>query len=445
MNCRSFLKRIPELLDRDPDPAETDELTEHAGVCHKCATELDAATWALSTVSPSLKLTASPSLKERTMKQILTLDSQPNAIDLASTGGKSSIGHRWRYAVAAAAVLAVLALIALPVFKGSSSTVFADAMETLRKVSACTYTLTNIMEGTPTMQSRTSYKEPGRMRTDSGAPGMSSVVTSIMDLNKKKLVTLKHAQKQCVTFDLTGSATASQQDSATMGLFEELRRIPDSGAEPIGTKEIGGIEAVGFRAKSADRPGMSFVIWADPDRKRLLLVEFDFDNIKGMKGEVSDFDFDAQLDDSLFSLDPPEGYTVTEGQAIETEEPSEEAFIKFLRTVAEDTEGDFFPPSLDRAGLRKANQFRKKTAPNPPMSESERMKQGVELTRGLMFVGQMTSANDFHYAGEGIVLGNAQEPICWYKPAGAQDYRVIYGNLSVRDTAPGDLPSTATK
>ena len=436
MNCREFLKRIPELLDRDPDPVVTDDLMKHTGVCPRCAAELDAAMSVLSAVSPSLKLKASPGLKERTMKQILTLDSQPNAVRPASIGRRISIAHPWRYVVAAAAVLAIIAVFT---FKGGSSNAFAEAMEQLRKVNACTYTMTIKVVGMPTMQMKTSFKEPGRMRMEASVLGMSSAATSIIDVNRKKLVVLMHPSKQCLTYDLTGNTTAPQQGSE-LGLFEELRRIPDSGAQPIGTKEIGGIKAVGFRAS---RAGMSYVIWTDPGKKRIVLVEYENDNVKGMKGEISDFDFDAQLDDSLFSVDPPKGYTVTDGQSLKMEEPSEEAFIKFLRKWAENTEGDLFLPSLDTAGLMKATISRKKTAPNPPMSEF--LKQNQENTIGLMFAMQMTSANDFHYAGEGVALGDAQKPICWYKPTGAQNYRVIYGDLSVRETAPGDLPSTGTK
>ena len=454
MNCREFLKRMPELLDRDPDPASTAELMEHAGTCARCAAELVTAMSALSAVSPSLTLKASPGLKERTMKQILTLDSQPNAIRPASIGRRISIARPWRYVAAAAAVLAILAVFT---FKGGSSNAFAEAMEQLRKVNACTYTLTTMMEGMPKIQMKTSYKEPGRMRVEAGVPGMSSAATatSIIDTNRKKLITLIHASKQCITYDLTGNTTALQQ-GADLGLFEELRRIPASGAQPIGTKQIGQCKAIGFRAT---RPGWTFTIWADPDKRQVLFVEYECDNVKGMKGELSDFNFDAKLDDSLFSLDPPKGYTVTDGQTLKMAEPSEEAFIKFLRKWAEEHEGNLFPPSLspgdmmnnifrenfDRArkSAMKADRSRKKTAPGPPKSES--MQQNLENTLGLMFATQMTKANDFHYAGEGIALGNAQKPICWYKPTGAQNYRVIYGDLSVRETAPGNLPSTGTK
>jgi hypothetical protein len=30
--------------------------------------------------------------------------------------------------------------------------------------------------------------------------------------------------------------------------------------------------------------------------------------------------------------------------------------------------------------------------------------------------------------------------MCWWKPAGSKTYWVVYGDLSVRDVAPKDLP-----
>jgi outer membrane lipoprotein-sorting protein len=431
---------MPELLDRDPDPAAANDLMEHAGVCQKCAAELAAAMSALSAVSPSIILKASPGMKERTMKQILSLDSQSMTVKPASTGRRFMIVHPWRYAAAAAVALAI---ILVSTFKGGSSNAFAQVMEQIRKVSACTYTMTHLTENEPKTQKKTFYKDPGRMRMETVAPGTpEDAVISIGDVGRKKLIILKPVTKQYISYDLTGDLSSSKQN-ADVSLFEELRRIPDSGAQSIGTKEIGGIVAEGFRASQS---GMSYVIWADPDTQRIMLVEFESENVKGMKGELSDFDFDAQLDDSLFSVDPPPGYTVTDSQTIKVEKPSEEIFIRFLRKGAQDTEGDLFLPSLDAVGLKKSGMSRKKTAPPLPLPGSQEFTQLVhENTMALMFAMMMTGENDFHYAGEGVSLGDAQKPICWYKPTGAQNYRVIYGDLSVRDTAPGDLPSTDKK
>ena len=36
-------------------------------------------------------------------------------------------------------------------------------------------------------------------------------------------------------------------------------------------------------------------------------------------------------------------------------------------------------------------------------------------------------------------LGQADVPICWWKPEGSQTYRVIFGDLSQRDLDKADL------
>jgi hypothetical protein len=51
--------------------------------------------------------------------------------------------------------------------------------------------------------------------------------------------------------------------------------------------------------------------------------------------------------------------------------------------------------------------------------------------------------NSVRYLGKGVKLGDKSRIVCWYKLKGAKDptiYRVLYGDLSVKDVAPKDLP-----
>jgi hypothetical protein len=52
----------------------------------------------------------------------------------------------------------------------------------------------------------------------------------------------------------------------------------------------------------------------------------------------------------------------------------------------------------------------------------------------------LPSESDWHYVGKDVKFGEADKPIFWYKPEGSQTYRVIYGDLSVKDVAQEDLP-----
>jgi hypothetical protein len=59
--------------------------------------------------------------------------------------------------------------------------------------------------------------------------------------------------------------------------------------------------------------------------------------------------------------------------------------------------------------------------------------------QGMMFYNMLGSQNDSHYAGMGVKLGTPNRPIFWYKPTGADNYRVMYADLSVKEMTPGDL------
>jgi len=39
-----------------------------------------------------------------------------------------------------------------------------------------------------------------------------------------------------------------------------------------------------------------------------------------------------------------------------------------------------------------------------------------------------------------VKLGDADAPVCWWKPPGSTTYRIIYGDLSARDVEAGNLP-----
>lgn len=60
--------------------------------------------------------------------------------------------------------------------------------------------------------------------------------------------------------------------------------------------------------------------------------------------------------------------------------------------------------------------------------------------RGIKFVHKLPESSDWHYAGKDATFGDADTPVFWYRPEGSQTYRVIYGDLSLKDVAPENLP-----
>ena len=61
-------------------------------------------------------------------------------------------------------------------------------------------------------------------------------------------------------------------------------------------------------------------------------------------------------------------------------------------------------------------------------------------TLACAFAEQLPEGSNWQYVGEDVKLGEATKAVCWWKPPGSETYRVVYGDLSVRDVEPKDLP-----
>ncbi len=64
----------------------------------------------------------------------------------------------------------------------------------------------------------------------------------------------------------------------------------------------------------------------------------------------------------------------------------------------------------------------------------------TQMFNSLLFVANLPKESNWRYAGNGVKLGTADKAIFWYKPAGSEKYRVIYGDLSVKEINEADLP-----
>jgi hypothetical protein len=182
---------------------------------------------------------------------------------------------------------------------------------------------------------------------------------------------------------------------------------------------------------------------------------------------LSDFQFDVPLDESLFSLTPPEGYKMQE-MNMDWSGGGEKDVIEILRRSA-DMDNGVFPESLldqklimkitmkttmkwsfemgKQAAIAAAKHAKERAEGKepektvPPEMPPEMQKEQSETSN---LIGRMTTFltenTGWKYAGKGVKLGDAQTPIFWYIPKGSKQGRVIYGDLSVRDIAVDQLP-----
>jgi outer membrane lipoprotein-sorting protein len=368
-----------------------------------------------------------------------------------------------RMAIPIAAAL-LLALGGLVYFESLTSVgpavAWADVAAKLRDARTLTYTTTIQGQAVP-MTSRFWMKSPGRMRMES-----SNGFISIMDGDPETQLfldaptkTAYFARPRKKRSDSGGAKSAPPTDPKAKARvtgkfvpgvqvvdrlrekdgkfefsgFDNLRNLANIKGEPIGKKQIGEVEAQGFRIL---KNGISHIAWIDPKTRLPLVIEHTLHTgDKDVTIIMSDFVFDAPLDDALFSLVPPAGYKVTEGPLVIA--TSEESFVELLRLYAEKS-GGTFPPKLDDwADYDKqlqTDQYKKPGAATDP-----KFLQLVQtVTRGLMFV--LQNKDKYVYRPAGIKLGDADKMLLWYRPEGSDEYRVIYGDLHIGTLASDQVP-----
>jgi len=334
--------------------------------------------------------------------------------------------------------LAIAAAILVAVFIGfhpiGGSSVYADVVKQLQKARTLIYTATSStpIEGMPDMEMEITFKEPGYMRIMMPG-GYVSVFNSI----EGKGLSIIPARKQFVEIDMTNLPDDIGQRE--FDVIEKLRTLPERADEDLGERTMDGRTVHGFHVKEG---GMINTVWIDPQTRDLVLVEMEFVNAPGMNSTMTNFQFDVELDDSLFSLTPPEGYTQVVDQ-LDVSEVGEQDLIKFLRLWTTWTKDSTFPPTLNPPELAKVSMEMVKEGKfgdDHEITDQEQQKYAIQMTRGLMYVLGLPTESNWRYAGEDVKYGQADTPIFWYQPEGSQTYRVIYGDLNVKDVALEDLP-----
>jgi hypothetical protein len=183
----------------------------------------------------------------------------------------------------------------------------------------------------------------------------------------------------------------------------------------------------------------------DSDPFRLNAPEMEWSYLSAIGSAQHDIVFDANLDESLFSLEPPSDFAV-ERQAPPPQVTEGEA-VEYLGVLAEFNDNTFpdqlspVPFSSDRLNrVWQKPQAQRSVAEQKLLDTNQhymRLGLGMPLVH---FLNASAEPGSFRYLGKGVKVGDSGRQVCWYRLKGALTYRTVYGDLTAKDVASEELP-----
>ncbi|MHC4796146.1 MAG: hypothetical protein ACYTF1_05835, partial [Planctomycetota bacterium] len=233
--------------------------------------------------------------------------------------------HIWRIIMnsritrlAAAAVIIIAVLIGFTRF-GNGGLAFAEVLEQIRSYSY-KFDLTIGDQSTQTIKAM--VLEAGRTRME--APVGLGKISYIYDATQDKTLILFHQFKAAVRkIPTTGEyAEAGLLFSLCTSPIENLWNLRDGTEEELGEKQIEGLTAKGFKVTQEDQLySYDLIIWANVKTGAPVLVKISAKSLeepsKSVTFVMNNFDLDVELDESLFSLDLPSGYVLTNQKSLD--------------------------------------------------------------------------------------------------------------------------------
>jgi outer membrane lipoprotein-sorting protein len=361
----------------------------------------------------------------------------------------------WTFKASAMLGIAASVLVSYVVLSNSVgiSQAFADVAEALNNVHSATWKTTSVVKG-PQNQSFTwigigMFLAPSHERTETTIASGVKVI-QIVDGQKDKTLTLDPDKKTATVINLKNLPPENPFGKTFQGLRELVAGAQNGRAgkvERLDGETIDGRRAQGFRIRLGE---IEVKIWADP--KTLLPVRVEETTSASPEARLftivmTDFQIGMDLDESLFSLDVPVGYTVGQATQIDLSKKPIAYLAETLKMAAEYNDG-VFPPTLrgdegiDGIVQRAAAKLGEQHSKDSP----EMLKQVTDLamklggTFGFLF-SLSPDANDWHYAGKDVKLNTPNRPIFWYKPyKSSPSYQVLYADLSIKEVPSEEAP-----
>ena len=271
-------------------------------------------------------ISTNPKADQAVFNEVLT--AQEKMIEARAAKSKPSV---WRTIMkssitklAAAAVIIITVVLGVHYFGGSAGTnaAFGNVIGYLQTHSY-TFDLTSDSviwgisgKGMNPITIKAMVMELGRMRLD--YPTMAGKISSITNLNTGKTLLLFHQNKTGVLVEesvLKKDIGAQEILTLCTRPIASLWNLRNGEEERLGEKEIDGRTVTGSKFSQKDDFEYDITIWADKQKNTPYLVEIiskptTDKSFPVIKWTLKNFNLDVKLDEKLFSLDVPDGYTL---------------------------------------------------------------------------------------------------------------------------------------
>jgi hypothetical protein len=431
MKCTETKELLVGYFEGLLEDSEQQAVEEHLKDCSVCRAELQELKGLRDRLETNGKALAQSNLENDVMNQVIreqntrlkAASRATDALKIRRTIMKSPVTR-----IAAAAAVIIVAALGINYFMAPSVT-WAQVIQPI--LNAKTVVFDMILGTDDTGIVSHEIVIGSRMRKNiSNMPNM----TMIIDTDNAQLLGLDTEAKTAVYVDIAGEL-GERHRSYIKFVRQIIGQLQDGQVEELGEQVIDGQKAVVFVGRGQNE---QVTIWADPETAHPIRIEAQIG--QELSFTMKNFEFDADLDESLVSMDVPEGYTLQKTD-IALGNSTEEDFVESLRIWAEIIGDGTFPEAVGSQSAMKEMPVLVQKVEAMKISEEQGTQIGMSFARGLMFHQMLENqGGQWHYAGAGVKLGDAGKAIFWYQPQGSDAYRVFYGDLSVKDVAAEDLP-----
>lgn len=430
MNCIESKELLVAYVEGLLEGSEKQAVAEHLKDCSACQAELKELTGLHDRLVTNGKALAQSNLEKDVMNQVIREQKirlkaaarATDALKIRRTIMKSPVTR-----IAAAAAVIIVAALGINSIMAPSVT-WAQVIEPILNARTVVFDLILGADDTGTVSHEIVVGSRIR-RNMSNMPNM----TMIIDLDNAQLLALDTDAKTAVYADMEGDVGDRTRNYIKF-VRQIIKQLQDGQVEQLGERVIDGQKAIGFVGRGQNE---EVRIWADPETAHPIRIEAEIG--QEFSFIMKNFEFDAAVDESLMSMDVPDGYTLQE-TGLDLGNANEEDFVESLRIWAEIIGDGTFPESIGTQSAMTQMPVLIQKVAAMQVSEEKGTEIGTSFAKGMLYHQILEGQGEWNYAGAGVKVGEADKAVFWYLPDGADTYRVIYGDLSVKDVAEENLP-----